>query len=93
MAVVTVQPPASQPLFPSAEPASSASPAAIVQNPTEQDFKTIDELLRARSNGHLANEAIVAYPSSGTDYDYYTPRQVSFASNKAQQSKYVLENY
>jgi hypothetical protein len=93
MAAVTLQPPASQPRFSSAEPASLASPANIVQNSTEHDFKTIDGLLRARSNGHFANEAIVAYPSSGTDYEYYTPRQVSFACNKAQQSNFVLQYY
>ncbi|KAJ5747040.1 NRPS-like protein biosynthetic cluster [Penicillium nucicola] len=75
MAAVTLQP-ASQPLFSSAEPASSASQTAIIQTSFGQNFTTIDGLLRARSNGHLANEAIVAYPSSGTDYDYYTPYQL-----------------
>ncbi|OQD84953.1 hypothetical protein PENANT_c011G11440 [Penicillium antarcticum] len=76
MAVVTLQTSASQPLFSSAEPASSTSSADMLPVSTERDFTTIDGLLRARSGGHLANESIVAYPSSGIDFDYYTPRQL-----------------
>ena len=42
----------------------------------EQVVYTIDGLLRARAAGEKADEPIVAYPSAGTEYAYYTPRQV-----------------
>lgn len=79
MAAVTLQPPV---------PAGSHMPASqssglttttslpVDHHASEQDFKTIDGLIKTRSSGTLANESIVAYPSSGTDYTYYTPRQV-----------------
>lgn len=38
---------------------------------------TIDELIRQRAAEKGGNDAIVAYPSSGTHYEYYTPRDVS----------------
>ena len=47
--------------------------------PTDRDsapIDTIDALLRHRAKDYGANEAIVAYPSRGTDYVYYTPKQV-----------------
>lgn len=42
----------------------------------KQEIFTIDDLVRARAAGETAHEPIVAYPSSGTDYVYYTPHQV-----------------
>ncbi|KAK1141640.1 putative NRPS-like protein biosynthetic cluster [Aspergillus melleus] len=42
----------------------------------EQVVYTIDGLLRARAAGEKADEPIVAYPSAGTEYAYYTPRQL-----------------
>lgn len=48
------------------------------EEPRSKDtFYTIDDLLRTRASGQTAPEPIVAYPSSGTDYVYYTPQQVS----------------
>jgi hypothetical protein len=42
----------------------------------KQEIFTIDDLVRVRATGETAHEPIVAYPSSGTDYIYYTPHQV-----------------
>jgi hypothetical protein len=46
----------------------------------ERSIYTIDDLLRARAEGDKADEAIVAYPFTGTEYTYFTPGEVSFAS-------------
>ncbi|KAJ5156597.1 hypothetical protein N7492_009400 [Penicillium capsulatum] len=44
--------------------------------PLEEDIYTINDLLRARAAGPTAHDPIVAYPSSGTHYIYYTPHQL-----------------
>ncbi|KAJ5630473.1 uncharacterized protein N7484_010573 [Penicillium longicatenatum] len=41
------------------------------------DIYTIDGLLRDRAAGETANEPIVAYPSSATNYIYYTPHELN----------------
>ena len=79
MAAVTLQPPISasshMPTNGLTGPTTSAS-LPVDNHSTTQDFKTIDGLIKTRSSEVLASEPIVAYPSSGTDYTYYTPRQV-----------------
>lgn len=45
---------------------------------SEKMVYTIDGLLRNRAAGEKADEPIVAYPAEGTEYAYYTPRQVGF---------------
>ncbi|KAL4948869.1 hypothetical protein BDW69DRAFT_203240 [Aspergillus filifer] len=57
-------------------PSSHASPATSVTEIDESAIYTIDELLRARVEGDKADEPIVAYPTKGTDYKYYTPREL-----------------
>jgi hypothetical protein len=42
----------------------------------KQDIYTVNDLLRAKASGEAAHKPIVGYPSSGTDYVYYTPHQV-----------------
>ncbi|KJK62622.1 Male sterility protein [Aspergillus parasiticus SU-1] len=42
----------------------------------EREIYTIHDLLLTRANGKAADEPIVAYPSKGIDYVYYTPRQL-----------------
>lgn len=63
-----------------ATPSSAVSPATSVEdlNNTKQDIYTINELLQRKAKAETCNEPIVAYPSEGTDYTYYTPKQVSF---------------
>ncbi|KAJ5344664.1 NRPS-like enzyme [Penicillium brevicompactum] len=79
MAAVTLQPPISasshMPTNGLTGPSTSAS-LPVDSHATTQDFKTIDGLIKTRSSEVLASEPIVAYPSSGTDYRYYTPRQL-----------------
>ncbi|KAJ5701319.1 hypothetical protein N7488_008867 [Penicillium malachiteum] len=48
---------------------------SIKTNPKEKLY-TISDLIRTRANANTAHEPIVAYPSSGTDYVYYTPYQL-----------------
>ncbi|CAG8107562.1 unnamed protein product [Penicillium olsonii] len=78
MAAVTLQPPiATAPHLPGNESGvATATSLSLDRHFTEQDFQTIDGLLKTRANGSLANESIVAYPSTGTEYTYYTPRQL-----------------
>ncbi|RAK95922.1 NRPS-like enzyme [Aspergillus ibericus CBS 121593] len=60
---------------------SVASPATSVTEPEvevlEETFHTINHLLQSRAKGHHGDDPIVAYPSSGTDYTYYTPLQLN----------------
>jgi hypothetical protein len=73
--------PASVPSSDISTPTSdAASPATSVNEVEERPIYTIDDLLRARTVGDKADEAIVAYPFTGTEYTYFTPREVSFAS-------------
>ncbi|KAL4796776.1 hypothetical protein BDV19DRAFT_360395 [Aspergillus venezuelensis] len=72
-----------RPVTPSSErsnealtPTSQASPATSVTELDETAIYTIDDLLRARAEGDQADEAIVAYPTKGTKYKYYTPREL-----------------
>lgn len=60
-------------------PVSVASPATSVNelDSLEEEFDTINHLLQTRAKGHLGHEPIVAYPSSGTNYVYYSPQQVN----------------
>lgn len=78
MAAVTLQPPIpAVPHMPASQSTGLTTTSLPVDHhASEQDFKTIDGLIKARSSEALADESIVAYPSSGTDYTYYTPRQV-----------------
>jgi len=70
--------------FPTTSP-SSKTDAALGTTTTApvqtDDFYTIDGLLRARAAGETANEPIVAYPSSATNYIYYTPLEVCVLQN------------
>ncbi|KAJ5407938.1 hypothetical protein N7509_001821 [Penicillium cosmopolitanum] len=61
---------------------SSTSPS-IMTGSVKQEIFTIDDLVRARAAGETAHEPIVAYPSSGTDYVYYTPHQVNILVESA----------
>lgn len=67
--VVALSPPVPGPL--AAKPSKTA-----ITEPDPIPTDTIDALLRHRAQDHRADEAIVAYPSRGTDYVYYTPKQV-----------------
>lgn len=49
--------------------------ASVVED-DEQSIHTIDDLLRHRASGSKGNDPIVAYPSHGSEYTYYTPQQV-----------------
>ncbi|KAL4928814.1 uncharacterized protein BDV17DRAFT_298355 [Aspergillus undulatus] len=76
-------PAALRPVTPSSEhsnealtPSSKSSPATSVTDVDEQAIYTINDLLRARAEGDKADEPIVAYPSRGTEYKYYTPREL-----------------
>ncbi|KAJ5739371.1 hypothetical protein N7533_012155 [Penicillium manginii] len=51
---------------------SSTAPSIMTAS-VKQEIFTIDDLVRVRATGETAHEPIVAYPSSGTDYIYYTP--------------------
>ncbi|PLB52351.1 acetyl-CoA synthetase-like protein [Aspergillus steynii IBT 23096] len=68
-----------QPVTPSPVPAL-LTPSRVVpvvsSEREEQVIYTIDGLLRARAAGDKADEPIVAYPAEGTEYAYYTPRQL-----------------
>ncbi|RAL12493.1 acetyl-CoA synthetase-like protein [Aspergillus homomorphus CBS 101889] len=59
-------------------PVSAASSATSVdeQDAVEENFDTIDHLLQSRAKGRLGDEPIVAYPSFGTNYIYYSPKQL-----------------
>ncbi|KAL4898547.1 hypothetical protein BDV59DRAFT_197449 [Aspergillus ambiguus] len=48
--------------------------AAVVED--KQSIDTIDDLLRNRAYGSKGNDPIVAYPSKGSEYTYYTPQQL-----------------
>lgn len=63
-------------------PGSKESLTTTVTEVEERAIHTIDDLLRARAEGDKADEPIVAYPGKGTDYRYYTPREVSLSSLK-----------
>jgi hypothetical protein len=41
------------------------------------ELYTIDSLLRARASGTKATGPFVAYPSTGMEYTFYNPSQVS----------------
>lgn len=43
---------------------------------SKEEIYTVNDLLRTRARGENAHQAIVAYPTSGTDYAYYTPFEV-----------------
>ncbi|KAL5050776.1 hypothetical protein BDW71DRAFT_203499 [Aspergillus fruticulosus] len=57
-------------------PVSRGSPATSVTEVEERAIYTIDDLVRARAEGEKADEPIVAYPVKGTEYRYYTPREL-----------------
>ncbi|OOF95586.1 hypothetical protein ASPCADRAFT_507410 [Aspergillus carbonarius ITEM 5010] len=70
---------------PSLSPTSTSpgvvSPATSVTESeaevAEETLQTINDLLQSRAKRGVGDEPIVAYPSSGTDYVYYTPRQLN----------------
>ncbi|KAJ5085474.1 hypothetical protein N7532_010245 [Penicillium argentinense] len=75
-----------------ASPAASALHNANVQSSTppvgvdatfKQAIYTVNDLLRTRASGETAHDPIVAYPSSGTDYVYYTPYQLDLLVESA----------
>lgn len=77
-------------LSPTVLPLPTTSPSLMTDSavrttttaPVQTDeIYTIDGLLRARAAGETANEPIVAYPSSATNYIYYTPYEVSVFQN------------
>ncbi|KAL5342841.1 hypothetical protein BJX70DRAFT_409789 [Aspergillus crustosus] len=79
MASPAVLRPATPVSVPSSEisrPANHDSPATSVTDVEEGAIYRIDDLLRARVEGDKADESIVAYPSKGTEYTYYTPREL-----------------
>ncbi|GES62865.1 NRPS-like enzyme [Aspergillus terreus] len=53
----------------------STTTAPVVED-DEQSIHTIDDLLRHRASGSKGNDPIVAYPSHGSEYTYYTPQQL-----------------
>ncbi|KAJ5664684.1 hypothetical protein N7462_011497 [Penicillium macrosclerotiorum] len=56
---------------------SSKTNSTQVIVPPNQDIYTLNDLLRVRAAGYTAHDPIVAYPSSGTDYVYYTPNELN----------------
>lgn len=73
---------------------SASSPATSVDEleaePAEETIYTINHLIQARAKGLHGNEPIVAYPSSGTEYTYYTPKQVNMHSHLFLESQAIL---
>ncbi|KAJ6183712.1 hypothetical protein N7519_005013 [Penicillium mononematosum] len=60
----------------SALPVNTATVTSVGQVALpKQDIYTVNDLLRAKASGEAAHKPIVGYPSSGTDYVYYTPHQ------------------
>lgn len=58
--------------------------SSTVSSIHEDDFSTINDLIQSRAQDEYADQPIVAYPSSGTHYVHYTPRQLNdFASRAA----------
>ncbi|KAJ5107632.1 hypothetical protein N7456_004307 [Penicillium angulare] len=55
---------------------STSSLAELVKTTTQEKLYTINDLVRTRAKGPTAHDSIVAYPSSGTDYVYYSPYQL-----------------
>ncbi|KAJ5240865.1 uncharacterized protein N7469_002456 [Penicillium citrinum] len=55
----------------------SAVSAEIAPASAKNEIFTVDDLLQTRATGETAHEPIVAYPSSGTEYIYYTPHQLN----------------
>lgn len=73
---------------------SASSPATSVDEhegkPAEETIYTINHLIQARAKGLHGTEPIVAYPSSGTEYIYYTPKQVNMHSYLFLESQGIL---
>ncbi|KAL4922531.1 hypothetical protein BDW62DRAFT_217337 [Aspergillus aurantiobrunneus] len=68
--------PSSVPSSGAITPGSNASPATSVTEVEERTIYTINDLLRTRAEGDRADGPIVAYPIKGTEYKYYTPREL-----------------
>lgn len=56
---------------------SAAATKVDSAEPVSQPPSTINELIRQRAQDGGCNDPIVAYPSSGTNYIYYTPNEVA----------------
>ncbi|KAF2101646.1 NRPS-like enzyme [Rhizodiscina lignyota] len=65
-----------QQAFPPLTPPAKRARTASNLGQATISIDTIDDLLRQRAQEPLADEPIVAYPSCGTDYAFYTPRQL-----------------
>ncbi|KAL5360888.1 hypothetical protein BJX96DRAFT_184864 [Aspergillus floccosus] len=74
MASSTLVLPAASPALHKTLASSNTSAPAVEDN--EQSIHTIDDLLRHRASGSKGNDPIVAYPSHGSEYTYYTPQQL-----------------
>ncbi|CAG8895324.1 unnamed protein product [Penicillium egyptiacum] len=72
MAASVLSTPAISPL-----PANASMTTSVGQVASpKQDIYTVNDLLRAKASEEAAHKPIVGYPSSGTDYVYYTPHQL-----------------
>lgn len=58
-------------------PAHAASITNLMDD-DERNIHTIDDLLRHRAHGSKRADPIVAYPTQGSEYVYYTPQEVRF---------------
>lgn len=64
-------------------PSTKVATTTTIEVLRDEEPKTIDDLIRLRAQEECANEPIVAYPSSGTDYVHYTPRQLDAFAERA----------
>lgn len=84
MAVPIVQPPTTHAIYrPEHKIAAKAKTVELVERVPDTP-QTIDELIRLRATEQGNDNPIVAYPSKGNEYQYYTPRQVKESPHSIQ---------
>ncbi|THX41432.1 acetyl-CoA synthetase-like protein [Aureobasidium pullulans] len=61
----------------------TAATASTIEFLQDEEPKTINDLIRLRAQEDCSDEPIVAYPSSGTNYVHYTPKQLDAFAERA----------
>ena len=64
-------------------PTKTAATASTIEFLQDEEPKTINDLIRLRAQEDCSDEPIVAYPSSGTNYVHYTPKQLDIFAERA----------
>ena len=66
-------------------PEKASSKAGLVSRPlpSSSELRTIEELLFDRTRGPHADDPVVAYPVSGIEYTFYTPKQLYQLADQA----------